>query len=169
MNGAQSLAIAENGAFFFPTGLPSGADFTVSVQAAPSGPSQTCTLTHGSGAVGNANVSNVLVNCVTDAFAVGAQVSGLLDSPLTLQLNGANDLAVPANGAVTFPGKLLSGANYSITVLTQPTDAGLTCTVADASGTVGSADVLSPAVHCVGEAPAADGAAGTPGGTATAQ
>ena len=71
-------------------------------------------------------------------FTVGGSVSGLSGS-VVLQDNGADNLTVTANGPFTFATGLASGAAYAVTVKTQP--AGQTCTVANGSGTMGSANV----------------------------
>jgi len=77
---------------------------------------------------------------------VGGSISGLLSSGLVLS-NGSTTLA-PASGATsfTFPTALASGTAYTVSIQTQP--AGLTCTVSNASGTIGSSAVVSVAVVC---------------------
>ena len=52
-------------------------------------------------------------------------------------------LSVAANGSFTFATQLACGAAYSVTVQTDPS--GQTCTVANGSGTVGSANVTNVA------------------------
>ena len=65
---------------------------------------------------------------------------------VVLQNNGGNDLTVAANGTFAFSTALTTGAAYSVTVKTNP--AGQTCTVANGTGTVGTANVTSVAVTC---------------------
>jgi YVTN family beta-propeller protein len=65
-----------------------------------------------------------------------------------LQNSGGNNLAVPGNGAFTFPTMIASGTGYGVTVLTQPSNPSQTCTVGSGSGTVGSANVTNVAVSC---------------------
>jgi hypothetical protein len=62
-NGADDLAIAQNGGFAFATPLVSGQSYAVSVVAQPSSPDQSCSVMGDSGTVSNANVTNVLVAC----------------------------------------------------------------------------------------------------------
>jgi hypothetical protein len=76
---------------------------------------------------------------------VGGTVSGL-SGTVVLQDNGADDLSVSANGTFAFATALPTGAPYNVTVKTNP--AGQTCTVSNASGTMGSANVTSVAVSC---------------------
>lgn len=65
-------------------------------------------------------------------FTIGGAVTGLAASGLVLRLNGADDLAVTTNGAFTFSQRLTAGANYNVTVATQP--AGQQCAVQNGSG-----------------------------------
>lgn len=61
--GSQSLPIAGNGAFVFPTALDSGSDYAVTVATPPSQPAQVCSIAQGSGSVTDANIGNVAVTC----------------------------------------------------------------------------------------------------------
>lgn len=159
LNGAQSLAVTDNGAFFFKAGVATGQPYAITVETQPTGPSQTCTVAQGKGIVNAANVANVSVSCTTNSFAIWGQVSGLTGSGLVLQNNGADDLAVTGNGPVRFAGKLQSGAPYLVTILSQPIEPELVCAVTGGAGTVGSADVTTVAVDCVNDAVTATGAA----------
>jgi len=62
-NGGNNLALSANGPFTFPTALASGAAYNVTVFAQPTNPSETCTVTSGSGTIGSSNVTNVSVVC----------------------------------------------------------------------------------------------------------
>ena len=121
----------------------------LSVTVAPSPSGQTCTVSSGSGTVGNANVTNVAVACVTNPpprFTIGGTVTGLAASGLVLRNNGGDDLSVSASGPFTFATALTSGSTYSVTVSRQPS--GQTCTVSAGTGTVGNANVTSVLVSC---------------------
>ncbi|HUD42463.1 MAG TPA: proprotein convertase P-domain-containing protein [Dokdonella sp.] len=148
LNGGTPLAIGGNGSFTFPTPLASGASYAVAVEAQPSGPSQTCTVSGGSGTVGSGDVTSVAVVCTTRTFTVGGTVSGLAGDGLTLRLNGGAPLAIGGNGAFTFPTPVASGAAYAVTVGTQPSEPSQTCTVSAGSGTVGDGAVTNVAVAC---------------------
>ncbi len=148
LNGGNALAIAANGAFTFATPIADGANYAVSVQTQPGSPDQTCTVSNASGTMDGAPVTNVAVVCATDTYSVGGSVSGLAGSGLVLQLNGAGNLAVAANGAFVFPNELADGSNYAVTVLTQPGSPAQTCTVTAGSGTLAGADVSNVAVAC---------------------
>jgi hypothetical protein len=144
-NGGNDLAISADGPFTFTTKLANNATYIVTVATQPGG--QTCTITNGSGTIASANVTNVTVNCVTTAFSVGGNVSGLIGSGMVLQNNGGDNLAISANGAFTFATLLGNGAAYSVTVLTQPS--GQTCSVTNSSGTIAAANVTNVSVSCL--------------------
>jgi alpha-tubulin suppressor-like RCC1 family protein len=80
-------------------------------------------------------------------YTVGGTVSGLAGSGLVLVNDGGDELAVSANGPITFASALPNGAGYRITVLAQPTRPTQTCVVSGGSGTV-TADVTTVAVAC---------------------
>jgi hypothetical protein len=147
-NGGDALPVSANGAFAFPTPLASGAPYNVTVATQPSGPSQSCSVTNGSGTIGAADVTNVTVKCATGSFAVGGAISGLAGSGLVLQNNGGNDLAVNGNGPFQFAALLASGARYNVTVKKHPTGPTQSCSVSNGSGTVGNASVTNVAVTC---------------------
>ncbi len=82
-------------------------------------------------------------------FRIGGTVKGLEPSrTVVLQDNGGDDLAVRADGSFTFPGMLATGADYRVTVKTQP-DA-QQCVVTNGSGTVVDRDVTDVTVVCSG-------------------
>jgi hypothetical protein len=87
------------------------------------------------------------------SFTVSANVSGLTGTGLMLRNNGGNDLAVSSNGIVTFSNSVASGANYNVTVATQPS--AQTCLVTNGAGTVANANVSNVAVNCTSNGPAA--------------
>ena len=145
-NGGDALSVSANGSFGFATQLAGGSAYSVTVQTNPAG--QTCTVANGSGTVGSANVTTVAVTCatnVTATYSVGGTVSGL-SGTVVLQDNGGDALSVSASGSFAFATQLAGGSAYSVTVQTNP--AGQTCTVANGSGTVGSANVTTVAVSC---------------------
>src|SRR5437879_795536 len=149
LNGGSNLPVNANAtAFTFVTQLAGGAAYAVSVLTQPANPSQTCTVTGGSGNVGSASVANISISCTTNSFTIGGTVSALLGTGLVLQNNGGNNLPIGGNGAFTFTTAILSGATYAVTVLTQPTAPAQTCTVTNGSGTVGAANVTNVGVLC---------------------
>lgn len=82
------------------------------------------------------------------AFSVGGSVSGLSGSGLILQINGASDLAVSANGKFAFPKGLGKGTAYAVTVKASPSaPVKQTCMVRQGSGSIAGA-VNNVAVTC---------------------
>jgi large repetitive protein len=147
-NGGDNLSIGSDGSFTFPTAIPSGAPYNVTVAVSPTGPTQSCAVANASGVVGSSNVTSVSVSCVTTEFSVGGSVSGLNGSGLVLQNNGADNLAIASNGSFTFPKSLLTGTPYNVTVATQPTNPLQVCSVTNGAGTVNGADVTTVVVSC---------------------
>ena len=148
-NAGDDLAISTDGSFTFATGLDDGSDYAVSVLTQPSSPSQTCSVTNGSGTLAGANVTDVTVSCVTGTFTVGGTVSGLAGSGLVLQNNAGDDLAVSASGSFTFATALNDGSDYAVSVLTQPISLSQTCSVTNGSSTLAGASVTDVTVSCV--------------------
>jgi 6-phosphogluconolactonase (cycloisomerase 2 family) len=148
-NGGSNLAVS-GASFTFPVPIPTGTHYSVTVLSQPSNPTQACTVATGTGTgtMGTANVTSVVINCSTTTYAIGGNVSGLTGSGLVLQDNGGNNLAVTGNGTFVFTTKIASGAHYSVTVLTQPTLPAQTCAVADASGTVVAAPITNVSITC---------------------
>jgi len=148
LNGGGNLGVTANSGFTFTTVLASGVTYAVNVLAQPTTPSQTCSVTNGSGTVASANVTSISVSCTTNSFTVGGTVSALIGAGLVLRNNGGNDLPIGGNGAFTFSTPISSGAAYAVTVSTQPNGPAQTCTVTSGSGTVGAANVTSVGLSC---------------------
>ncbi|MEX1020497.1 MAG: hypothetical protein WDZ49_12615, partial [Litorilinea sp.] len=64
LNGIE-LPVENTGTFQFPTPLPNGTSYTITVQAQPAG--QTCTLTNSNGTLADEDIDNVGVTCTTEA------------------------------------------------------------------------------------------------------
>ena len=62
-NDADTLAVAADGPFTFVTELADGSDYLVTVSAQPTG--QTCNVTNGSGTLAGADITDVIVTCLT--------------------------------------------------------------------------------------------------------
>jgi hypothetical protein len=144
-NGGDNITINANGAFTFPTAVASG--YLVTVKTQPTNPTQTCSVTSGTGTT-NANVTSVQIVC-GDIFTVGGSITGLDGSGLVLQDNGGDNLHVSGTGNVnfTFATPLIPGAAYAVTVLTQPANPSQTCNVANPSGTI-SGNVTNVDISC---------------------
>ncbi|HEX7113859.1 MAG TPA: hypothetical protein VF193_01900 [Steroidobacter sp.] len=145
-NGIDDLAISANGPFAFATALETGSTYSVTVATQPSNPSQTCTVSNGSGTIGSADVTGIRVTCETGRFTVGGKVSGLDGDGLVLQNNGGDDLAISRNGPFEFATPLPDAARYNVTVRAQPS--GQACTVERPAGTVRGRDITDIEVRC---------------------
>ncbi|WP_131783575.1 hypothetical protein [Legionella gresilensis] len=144
-NGSEALTLNADGTFTFPTALPPGSTYSITVQNQPA--TQTCTVSNGSGTIANANIRNIRVNCSTNARTISGTVTGLAPSEsVVLQNNGGNNLTVNSNGTFTFSAPVAQGAPYNVTILTQPTTQ--TCTVTNGSGTAGATNINNVQVTC---------------------
>ena len=145
-NAADDLTLTEDDSFTFATALADGATYEVTVSSQPAG--QTCSVSSSSGTISGADVTTVAVVCSSITYTVGGTVSGMTsDTTLVLQNNAADDLTITADGSFTFVTALADGADYAVTVLTQPTDK--TCVLSSASGTLAGANVTDVSVVCV--------------------
>jgi hypothetical protein len=83
------------------------------------------------------------------SYKLGGSVGGLTAGGLMLA-DGTSTVGVPSGAtSFTFGGVLTSGAPYAVSVQQQPS--GLTCSLANASGNDGTADVGNVAVTCSGQ------------------
>ena len=144
-NGGDNLTVTRNGGFTFPTLVPQGSSYRVTVLTQPL--NQLCTVANGTG-VASANVSNVAVTCVTQAtYTIGGTISGL--NAAGLQISAGSTSVAPASGATsfTFPDAVTGDVVYDVGVTAQP--AGHTCVILNAHGVVGSSDVDDIEVRCI--------------------
>ncbi len=153
-NAGDDLSLMGDGDFTFPIEVADGSAYAVTVLTRPTGPSQTCLVTGGTGTIAGADVADVAVVCSTDTFTVGGTISGL-SGTVVLQNNGADDLTLTADGDFTFDTALADGGSYAVTVFSEPT--GQACTVGNGTGTVSGADVSAVAVTCATDTGGGDG------------
>src|SRR6266404_4060602 len=147
-NGGDNLTVPVAGPFTFKTALPMGSAYVVTVSTQPTSPTQTCTVTNGSGTA-NANVGNIQITCSTGTISIGGTLTGLAKSGsgIVLQDNGGDNLTLKANGSFTFPTLVPAGGAYKVTILTQPSGPNQTCTVSNGTGTA-NANVVNVQVVC---------------------
>jgi hypothetical protein len=148
-NLGNDLPIVSGGTFVFTTAIAAGGAYSVTVKTQPTNAWQTCTVSGGSGTVAAANITGVVVTCVTNTYSVGGAISGLAGVGLVLQDNATDDLGAGASSAFTFPTKIASGKAYAVTVKSQPPSPSQTCTPTTASGTITNAAVTNVAVTCI--------------------
>ncbi|MGA7187708.1 MAG: hypothetical protein WBY66_04350, partial [Candidatus Acidiferrales bacterium] len=82
-------------------------------------------------------------------FTIGGSVVNLAGTAggLVLQNNLQSNLTVNANGSFTFATPVASGAPYSITIATQPSNPAQTCGVTNGSGTA-TANITNIQINC---------------------
>src|SRR5205807_5688938 len=109
--------------------------YSVTVKTQPAVAKQPCSVSSGTGTA-TGNVTNILVTC-GNTFTIGGTVSGVQGSGLVLQDNGGDNLAVSGSGNIsfTFATPLAGGITYTVTIFTQPSNPGQTCSVSNGSGT----------------------------------
>ena len=143
----ESVKVSANGAFKFPTPLPTGTAYLITV-AAPQPKGEICTVTAGAkGTVASANIANIAVVCAVPTYSINVAVSGLTaGQSVKLLDNGTDSLTASTNGSFSFPKKLPAGAAYNVTIGVQPTAE--TCTVSGGKGNVGNANPVGISVTC---------------------
>lgn len=113
--------------------LSSGAPYVVTIAAQPA--AEACTVTNGSGRIGNSDATVVAVTCVPKSYPVIGTIAGLTADGLVVLDNGADATAIGANATqFMMPTQIPYGSSYSLTIQSQP--AGLTCSISGATGTM---------------------------------
>jgi hypothetical protein len=149
-NSGEKLA-ARNGTFTFQTTLTTGTSYYVVVSVQPGTPTQSCSIANGTGTIGAANVTDVVISCedkTTNMDSVGGMLVGAQGPGLVLQNNGTDNLTLTASGAFKFPTQLPANSPYSVSVLSPPLDPYQDCIVTNSPGTTGASDVANVVVSC---------------------
>ena len=144
-NGGDNKTISADGSYTFATKLAAGASYNITVLTNPA--SYVCSVANATGTMTSAGVANANVTCLP-SFTVGGSVSGLSGSGLVLRNNGGDDKSIVSNGSYTFATEVADGANYNVTVLSQPNTQNQLCTVANATGTISGGSVNNANVSC---------------------
>lgn len=120
LNGAGDMSITAPGSFSFVGGLPVGATYTVTANAA-----QNCAVANGTGTVGATNIANVTVTCTT--VVRSAPLSAAQESPpnaSTASGRGAvivNPMTKEITGGITFAGLTPTGFHIHQAPIGNPT------------------------------------------------
>ncbi len=149
--GGSTLNVNANAmSFTFPTTVPTSGAYSVTVQTQPSG--YFCSVSNGSGTMGNGAVSNVVVTCAANK-TIGGSITGLGANSGLVLLNNSGDATTIAANATQFTMNtgMASGVTYAITVQSSPT--AMTCSVTGGSGTVASSNISNVAVGCAPSGP----------------
>ena len=103
-NFGEPLPVSANGRFTF-SGTPrAGQSYEVVVATQPSNPDQVCTVEHGAGTVGSADVTDIAVHCATLATPAGLDRTFGTDGRVSTPVGGGQGEAVviqPGGGIVT--------------------------------------------------------------------
>ena len=154
-NGGDDLAVPVSGSFFFPTRVETDAGYDVKVKSVPPNVDgiANCVV---SGGTGKAvfNITTVQVVCQIRTHALGGNIIGLEGATGLELVNGADRKVITP--AATTPGTVSSQTfsmapvtedqAYGVTVLRQPD--GRHCTVENATGKMGEADIGNVVVRC---------------------
>jgi hypothetical protein len=147
-NGGDNITVPMDGSFTFPTPLPTGAAFNVTILDADC--PALCQVTGGSGVIANGNVTSIVVTCdapVAASAFVGGTVMGL-SGTLVLANNGGDLTTITSNGVFMFSMSLgPCDRSYDVTVASQPT--AQVCTVTSGTGTASFEDVTNVEISCV--------------------
>jgi hypothetical protein len=141
-SGGDDLTLTDNGVFTFATPLSPGHAFEVTVlrqpQATGSNGAQTCVVSAGTGVARSQDITDVLIDCTTNAYTIGGTVSGLLAGRGGLSLSSFAFTTIPKGGhrfeaqqglyvagdgspseKFTFPTPVLSSSIYSANLYEQ--------------------------------------------------
>lgn len=97
------------------------------------------------GGGGNNNGASDVGDPIDTHYTISGTVTGLAGDGLVLQINGADDLAIDADGVYSFTTLLIDGDSYAVTIFTQPGEQ--TCNLTNGSGTV-TGDVTDIRISC---------------------
>lgn len=147
-NGGDDVGVQSDGGFAFPTQLPSGSAFSVTVATDPSSPLQACSVQNGSGTVADRDVDNIVVTCALREFTIGGTISNLRGTGLVIANNGGDRFTPTADGAFTFPTAVLTGSPYRVTVEESPLRPRQFCQEGNATGVVAEANVTDVTITC---------------------
>jgi hypothetical protein len=149
-NGGDDLTVDANSSFTFDTAVDDGSTYSVTVLTQPDTPSQTCSVSSGSGTISGTDITNVTVSCIVNTYTVGGTATGLVaGNSVVLQNNAGDNLTVSANDGFVFASAMEDGSTYAVSVLTQPDTPGQTCSVSNGVGTIAGADVVDISVSCM--------------------
>ncbi len=167
LNGTTNGTPFQNGTTTWPTSLTGGEQYTVTVaqvyntSTSSADSSVTCSVSDGQFTV-SGNISEI-ITCSATGYTVGGTVNGLPPSSTSTPYNvtlyesasgsyvtvdGCTSCSSSSSAGFTFPISLANGASYDVTVATQPALGSTTCTVANGTGTISSANVTNVVVTC---------------------
>lgn len=156
-NGGEEISVAPPAkagdavSYSFPGRIEYGDVYNVQVSKQPA--HQTCTLNTSypvnSDTAGRLAQISIPYVCTINTATIGGKISGLTVAGLVLANGSTGGTIAPAKDATSyvFPLPVAYNQTYGVTVLTQPT--GLTCSVANPTGTMGDDKKENIDVTCV--------------------
>jgi len=137
-NAGDDLTVTADGSFTFPTALPDGAAYDVTVETSP--PGQTCTVASGSGTIAAASVTDVAVTCASSTTGFSVQyVSTDPNGVATYQVTSANNGPSPQPLRVLAPTNPAPGVPHNF-LFVLPVEAGLGSVFGDGLETLRALD-----------------------------
>jgi 6-phosphogluconolactonase (cycloisomerase 2 family) len=103
------VGVGPNATTFTFSAVPEGTSYNVTVAQQPNGPGQTCAVTNGTGTVGTANVTSIVVTCqpTTDLFAY--VTNPVAQSISTYSISAASGVLTPTGAAFALTNSAPSG------------------------------------------------------------
>jgi opacity protein-like surface antigen len=144
-NGSHDTTVTGSGEFYFNDLIAIDEQYNVTVKSFPSNVEK-CTVYNGTGRSAF-NVTTVQIICELKQHAITATVSGLGTATGLVVVNGTTKFPIAADGTNVNLGTIGEDSPYGFAVLTQP--AGRVCSIANASGTMGTTPVTNVAITCV--------------------
>jgi hypothetical protein len=151
-NGGDTITITGSGnvPFQFPTPLPTGSTYTVTILKQPVLPKQTCMLSNATGTA-NGVINNVQILCPQPTFTIGGTLIGLVNGPgdtSELLNNSGDNIFVTGNDTVfTFPTQVTANGAYNVSIFVDPTSQPQPCWIFFYTG-IATSDVTSVLVDC---------------------
>jgi uncharacterized repeat protein (TIGR03803 family) len=145
-NGGDTFtASAGATSFTMPTAVAYTSSYAVSIKTQP--PGLACVLSNGTGTMPANAVTNMTVACTDQPFSLGGTIAGLGNNSGLVLANGASLLTVaPGSTSFTMPAGVAFSSSYNVMVQSSP--AGLTCSVANGTGTMPASNVASVVIAC---------------------
>ena len=108
VNSLNPTTVSANGSFTFSTSLANTTNYVVTVRTQPSG--LTCSVSSGSGTIASANVTNVVVACVTSGFGTKQLgVAGTITFGLSVATDASGNVYVAGHTYGGLDGNTLTG------------------------------------------------------------
>jgi hypothetical protein len=143
LNENESLSVSASGEVVFQTSIDPGANYSVTVRTQPTNPTQTCTVSGGTGTLVSGDVKSIIVNCGVASYTLGGTITGLAGSGLVLSNNGSATVSISSNGSFAFPATYEVGSSYAVTVSSAPSHPGQSCVITNGTGSFSSANNVS--------------------------